>query len=137
MLYEIKLANRDSVIYETDMTLDELKNYISTNDFIELPIPCRFNEFGLYQTTSIVYINRDIKLEESKKHNQEIIDKNLLKVQEINNYIFNFRIKLWCIFNSVYWDWSDKDIKESNYFLDDAVYDKLLNKCKRYRCKIK
>lgn len=65
MIYKIKIADGDTIIYETDLTLEQLKSYISNNDFIEIPRKGTVNikngvkfvpTFASYRTTSIVYI---------------------------------------------------------------------------------
>ena len=82
-LYEIKLANGDIITYESNKTLDELKQYIAENDFIKIPRNgtvlikngVRFvPKLASYQTKNITYIDHDIALEDYTKSELDQID---------------------------------------------------------------
>lgn len=142
MLYEIKLADGDRTIYESDMTLDELKQYIANNDFIEIPrsgsIPYGHGGFrsvpmlGSYKTSSIVYINHDIKLEHCAEHNNKIIESSKPYVDEINKYEINRRMKWWLFWHT--WDELDED--GLPFYTIDKL-EEIIRKMKKYKCKIK
>lgn len=131
------------------MTLDELKNYISSNEFIELPrsgtVPYGNNrvrfvpKLASYQTKSIVYINRDLSLEECRRHNQKIIDEHKPIVDKIFQYEFNKWMKLWLWWNldNINWDSNHEDLKELLYFLTDKYLNNILKRCVKYKCKLK
>ena len=144
-LYEIKLADGDRVTYESDMTLDELKQYISQNDFIEIPrsgtVPYGNNgirfvpTLASYQTKSIVYIDHDTVLEECREHNNKVIEKTKPIVDEIFNYEFNKRIKRW-----LWWNISsdvENITEEDLYFYNTEYLKNILKRCKKYKCKLK
>jgi hypothetical protein len=148
-LYEIKLADGDSVTYETDMTLEELKNYIITNDFIELPrsgtVPVGVNgwrrvpKLGSYQTKSIVYVNHNVELEECREQRKKIIEARLPMVNEIFKHEFNKRMTRWLRWNisDQEYDLCDDGLKESFCFYSDDCLKNILDKCKKYKCKSK
>lgn len=142
-IYKIKLADGDIIIYHSDKTLDELKEWITANDFIELPrsgtVPYGNNgwrsvpKLASYQTKSIVYIDHDTNLEEISEYNQSVINKNIHFVKEINSYRFNKCMNIWWFFKGMYWDKKD----EKNCFYTEEFYKRVLDKIKKYKCKLK
>ncbi|MEF9984195.1 MAG: hypothetical protein RR806_05060 [Oscillospiraceae bacterium] len=141
ILYETKLADGDSVTYETDMNLEELKSYIVAQNFIEIPrnstVPYgnggwrSVPTLASYQTKSIVYINRDIALEECREYNNEIVKRTKPIVDKIFEYEFNKKMKRWLL-----WDIGGKKTKDDFYLFNEKYLLKVLNKCKHYKCKL-
>jgi len=142
MLYEIKLADGDRITYESDMTLEELKSYIASNDFIEIPrsgtVPYGRNgwrsvpELGSYKTSSIVYVNHDVALERCREHNNKVIEQTKPIVDEIFKYEFNRRMKWYFA-----WNIGIPESEEDLYFCTKEFLYKILAKCKKYKCKVK
>lgn len=142
-LYEIKLANGDIITYESNKTLDELKQYIAENDFIKIPRNgtvlikngVRFvPKLASYQTKNITYIDHDIALEDYKKSNDELKKKEPL-INQIFKYDFNKKMKRWLRWNvnsNV-----NNIVKEDLYFKSIDFLNKVLDKCKKYKCKLK
>lgn len=146
--YDIKLANDENWYLTTEMTLTEVKQYIQSNKWIKLQSCGKKFENGWtvfiptesdIQTCNIVYINENTRyqkvIDECKQNKIErtkILDK-------INKYKFNFRFKLWFFRNSLYT--INTYLKEANK-AEDCVYDlkflnEILEKCKKFKCRLK
>lgn len=143
-LYEIKLADGDRITYESDKTLDELKQYIIENDFIEIPrsgtVPIKNGirfvpKLASYQTKSIVYVDHDTAMEECREYNNKIIEKTKPIVDQIFKYEFNKRMRRWLWWNVN--DDIDNITDEDLYFKSIEFLNKVLDKCKKYKCKLK
>lgn len=133
--YIFKLSNNESWYLTADMTLKEVKQHISSSDFIKLSqidfylSSCISREADI-QTNNIVYVVEDEKYQErldereaSKKRVEEI-DK------EIRQYKFNLRMKCWLIYNFVSFNYGEENSKD----FSEEFSNEVLNRCKKYNC---
>lgn len=141
MTYEIKLADGDSIYYQSDLSFEELKSFIASHDFIELPRSgCvstgigawkRVPKLASYQTKSIVYVDCRNDLDEGSK--REKLRRESVKpiAEQIVNYIPNRRMKLWS-----WWHESDvpDDVDGWCQYTEESLI-KVLEKLKKFKCK--
>jgi hypothetical protein len=132
--YDFQLTNNEEWQLFTDKTLKEVKEYIENNKWITLSY-YQYGEKDI-QTCNIIWVKEDIdyqkmidEIKQSKKDRLEIIHK-------IERYKFNWRMKWW--FNkTLMWTDKDEDLEHPYLAFNKEFLNEVLEKCKKYKCKLK
>lgn len=132
--YDFQLTNNEEWQLFTDKTLDEVKKYIENNKWITLSY-YQYGEKDI-QTCNIIWVKEDVdyqkrinEMKQDKKDRLEIIHK-------IEQYQFNLRMKWW--FNKIsIWIYKDEDLEHSYLAFNKEFLNEILEKCKKYKCKLK
>jgi hypothetical protein len=141
--YDFKLSNGERWYLNNEMTLAELKEYISNNQWIKLyssgtkSIPNGYEFIPMesdIQTCNIAYVNEDIDRPRYIKEEEESKTKKLNIIKEIEKYKFNFRMKLWYYKSTWIIDKDEEEHPMLGY--NENFLNRILDRCKKYKCKI-
>lgn len=129
MIYQINIADGRELSYETDSTLDELKNEIMKSDFISI---YQYGRHVDFKTSCITSIFRDVEREESLVRREKSIKDTKPYIDEINSFEPNNRMKLWLFWFHII-DYDDKYLRPCGV----VVLKEIIAKFKKYKCKRK
>lgn len=135
-IFKLKLSNNETKRLISEKTLEEVKEDITKNKWIALT-GNRYSEEDIdVQTCNIVYVIEDIQYKEILNKLRKKKTERIELIKEITKYEFNRKMKWWFKINTLFINYN-KNSEQPLHIFDEEFLNKILKKCKQYKCKLK